>query len=284
MNILLSIIVPYYDCRDGLVRLVESISDDSQAEIIIINDSTENLDFIFSLFPLKEIHLCSNDNKRYAGSARNKGLSLAKGKWVIFADPDDFFEDGAFQFISEYYYSDFDIIFFDPVSVKSSGEASNRTKRYSELLRAFEIDQYLTRLKFYPPWSKLYKKSFIVDNSIKFDEVIASNDVIFSLVSGLNADKIFVDLRSIYCVVEREGSLTKNKNFDVVNSRAQIVLKYNEVLKNNNLGFYYIGLFKPALNLAKFDLRMAFNFLVSNLLKGYPLFNLKMILRRNNWL
>ena len=283
MNILLSIIIPYYDCRDGLVRLLESIKG-SQVEIIIINDSSEDLDFVFSLFPFKNINLCSNENKRYAGSARNKGLSVSKGKWVIFADPDDFFEDGAFEVISEYYESGFDIIFFDPVSVKSSGEASKRTQRYSELLRVFEIDQYLTRLKFYPPWSKLYKKSFIVDNFIRFDEVIASNDVIFSLLSGLNADKVFVDLRTIYCVVDREGSLTKNKSYDVVKSRAQIVLKYNEILKINNLDFYFIGLFKPALRLAKFDLRIALSYLFVNLLKGYPLFNVKVILRRNNWL
>ena len=34
---------------------------------------------------------------RTAGGARNEGIKIAKGKWVIFADADDYFEPNAFS-------------------------------------------------------------------------------------------------------------------------------------------------------------------------------------------
>lgn len=44
----------------------------------------------------KHIELFLTKEGRGAGYARNTGLSHAKGKWIIFADADDFFYENAF--------------------------------------------------------------------------------------------------------------------------------------------------------------------------------------------
>ena len=54
-----------------------------------------------------------------AGFARNLGLRYACGKWVLFADADDFFHKDFYNIISAYEKSSYEVVYFDSYSVFS---------------------------------------------------------------------------------------------------------------------------------------------------------------------
>ena len=65
---------------------------------------------------LNHRNIFTRENKG-AGYARNVGLSLAKGKWLLFADADDFFNLGFLNVLDNYIDSDNDIVYFSANSI-----------------------------------------------------------------------------------------------------------------------------------------------------------------------
>jgi hypothetical protein len=84
------------------------------------------------------------------------------------------------------------------------------------------------RYGFSVPWSKLIKKEFLLENNIKFDEVIASNDVMFSTKVGYHMEDFTVSKETIYCTTRNKGSLTVNLSERVYNARLRVYInRYN---------------------------------------------------------
>ena len=97
-NPLLSLIVPIYNVAEYLPECFESITDQGfnpgECEILCINDgSTDNSAEIVKKYQENnsDIILVNKENGGLS-SARNSGLDHAKGKYVLFADPDDYLE------------------------------------------------------------------------------------------------------------------------------------------------------------------------------------------------
>ena len=95
---------------------------------------------------LKNLNLNSNvklifcNVSRGAGAARNIGLTYAKGKWILFADADDFFQDGLEILLNNYLHSDVDIVYFNMTIKNESGRQTFRHLRYSKLVKDFLHD------------------------------------------------------------------------------------------------------------------------------------------------
>ena len=88
MNPLISVIIPVYNHAKVLPQTIASIFKQTYRplEIIIINDgSTDN--FSEAVKELEEVKIINQENKG-APTARNRGLSEAKGEYVIFWDAD----------------------------------------------------------------------------------------------------------------------------------------------------------------------------------------------------
>src|SRR5699024_1357028 len=125
-----------------------------------------------------------------AGACRNIGLKKAIGKWVLFADSDDYFTDNFYSIVKNYFDLETDIIYFTPTSINlNDGTLAKRHLPFKERIIKYinnptlETENIL-RYRFSPPWSKLIRRDLISDNKIFFDEVIASNDVMFSTKVG----------------------------------------------------------------------------------------------------
>lgn len=93
MNNLVSVISPTYNSEKHLKKLVDCVSNQSikVLEHIIIDDgSTDNT--LNALRRLEKeyshVKVISQDNQG-AGVARNKGITIAKGKYIAFLDADD---------------------------------------------------------------------------------------------------------------------------------------------------------------------------------------------------
>jgi len=264
-----SIIIPHKNIPDLLLRCLDSIPRRKDVQIIVVDDNSDDDKIDFANFPglndpFVEVILGKNENRRKgAGYARNLGLERAKGKWLLFADADDFFVKGAFESMSIHINSPYEIIYFKSESRNSDTfESANRYKPYNQLIDNFNngnIDsEDLLRYRYVVPWSKMIKRDFVIRNEIKFDEVIASNDVIFSLLTGYYAKSVTTSNQIIYCITEREGSLTRFSNEHRLTSRYIVYLRYNHFLRKHEKGQYQYPIFMwfllPALK--RYDCRM----------------------------
>lgn len=240
----LSIIIPHYNSVEFLKKLLGSIPKCSDIQVIVVDD--RSIKDLAELNNLKNdskfshvIFLENNRKEKGAGVCRNIGLKEAKGTWILFADADDFFLENFYDKVQVYFDSCYDVIFFTPTSIEmDTNKKSDRHLSYAELISNYSKEKShrnILRLRycFVVPWSKLVRRAFLVENKIKFDEVLASNDTMFSTRVGHLMKEFVVTKETIYCVTRSKGSLTTNVSSEVFNSRLKVHIDHCNFLRSN---------------------------------------------------
>ena len=235
-----SIIIPHKNCPDLLQRCLNSIPVVPDIQIIIVDDNSDNDIVDFNNFPGKErinTEIYFTKEGKGAGYARNIGLERVKGKWVLFADADDYFTEDFYSIISDYKNSENDIVFFSATSIyPETGEKANRHLAIEESVhKCIAGDEDCIRYYRASPIAKMIKKSLIEDHNICFDEVKASNDTMFSLKTGYYAKGICADERVVYIITVRSGSLEYTLSRDILLCRIGIDYRVNKFFRTNNL-------------------------------------------------
>ena len=91
-----SVIVPVYNVEPYLEKCLDSLVNQTlkNIEIICINDgSPDNSQKIIDKYKNRYSNIVSiEDTNHGQGYARNKGINLAKGKYIMFLDSDDTLE------------------------------------------------------------------------------------------------------------------------------------------------------------------------------------------------
>jgi len=223
----LSIIIPHFNGSDLLETLLASIPQDKKIQTIVVDDKSD-LSHVEAIEKLKSrfnFEFYKNDKFKSSGLCRNIGLEKAKGKWIIFADSDDYFVDGFYEKVSKYFDSDKDIVFFSPTSQYiDTGEVADRHLSFKKIIEDYLKDknkknEFFLRYNFISPWSKLIKKDFLDSYKIRFDEgPIGAEDVMLSTYIGYFMKNFDVNTDVIYCRIVRYGSITRVFNeyqFDI---------------------------------------------------------------------
>ena len=212
-----SIIIPHKDIPDLLMRCLRSIPMSEDIQVIVVDDNSADADTYLDKYPelsRSYLEFIRTTKGGGAGYARNVGLEYAKGKWILFADADDFFVEDMYDIICSYADSEADVIYFKNKAVLSDdiSIASYRDRHVNKI-----IDQYLTdsdewpvRAKMYVPWGKMVKRSLLAEHNIRFDEVKYSNDAYCSLQIGYYARTILVVDSVLYVVTYRSNSSIAN--------------------------------------------------------------------------
>lgn len=211
MKPLVSVIVPVHDVRDFLRVSLDSIlaSSHSELEVIAVDDgSRDGSGEILDEYAAKDsrVKVVHQENAG-AGPSRNLGLSLARGKYVAFVDPDDFVAVNQFERLVE-------VAEETNAQIVGAGfsryDASGKTKvsetrikwRVRDLPRVFSAADAADRLfaTFLPaPWNKLFRRDFIVENKLAFQSLPRSNDLSFSFTALALADRLTVVDETLYC-------------------------------------------------------------------------------------
>ena len=217
-----TIIIPHRNIPLLLERLINSIPVRDDLEIIVVDDHSDASIVDFEHLPCKErknLVFLLNQECHGAGYARNCALPLAKGKWVLFADSDDFFNPGFNDFLDEYLDCDADIVYFNANSVDtdtykpSSKRVAHLHDFINEYYRNREHGELVMRYLFTEPWCKMVRRELIDKNGIKFEETCIRNDVRYSYLVGYYAGKIIVDERQLYCLTTRQNSVSRGVGY-----------------------------------------------------------------------
>lgn len=232
----LTIIIPHFNSSGSLEKLLSTIPHNESIQIIVVDDKSEkkHIKYIKGLKENYDFEFYLNNKIKSAGSCRNIGLTYAKGKWVIFADADDYFTDSFYSIVSEYFNSNNDVVFFVPTSIYlDTGEEAERHTSYKNILENYISTQSISselkvRYNIYTPWSKMIKQRFIVENNIKFDEVMVSNDVMFSIKTGYHMKNFSVYSNIIYVITRSHETLTTTINEEFFDIRLGVFVdRYN---------------------------------------------------------
>jgi len=263
-----TVIIPHKNVPLLLDRLINSIPIRDDLEVIVVDDGSDEdvVKFLnHKIGNRVNISVIFNKESQGAGYARNCAIPLAKGKWILFADSDDFFNEGFGDFLSEYVGSDADVIYFNANSVDNDTlEPSSRVDHLHEFIDEYkrnrEHGELILRYLFTEPWCKMVKQDLIQVNNILFEESRIRNDVRFSYLVGYYAKKINVDYRQLYCVTTRRNSLSRDFSFLSSMDEMKVYAGWKKFFIDHNI----------PLDVPKFDYR-AYNF-ARHLYKNNKLF------------
>ena len=238
-----SIIIPHYNIPDLLRRCLRSIPERDDTQVIVVDDQSDDRDTYHYAVPelhRKNVEFHVVDKKNGAGHARNVGLKYAKGKWLIFADADDFFSDEFNDILNEYVNEPEDVMFFNTQSCYSNDISVTFQRSYDVLFENYRktSDRRWFSICYPQPWGKIVSHRLVVENSITFQETIANNDLLFSIKTGTLAKSIKVVDRLLYWYTFRKGSLTssiKKEPLTTVFDRIKAYYASQRFLEENNV-------------------------------------------------
>lgn len=225
-NVKISVVMPVYNVEEYLQQALDTIRAQTlqDIEIICVDDGSTDTSYDILLKNAEEdlrIKIIRQDNKQ-AGVARNNGFKLAKGKYVIFLDPDDFFKlDMLEKLYKKMEETNVDICIFQATYFDNeTGQLINNPKELlrTEYLPTKEIFNYkdipngIFTLTTGAPWNKILKSSFIRNNDLKFQNLKNTNDAYFTFISLVKANTITIlNENLLYYRRNVKSSLQSNK-------------------------------------------------------------------------
>lgn len=241
----LTIIIPHYNSPKELKILLKSIYDENEdIEVIVIDDKSDSDINIFNeckeqFEKLGTIFIENTSGIKGAGKSRNIGLEHARGRWILFADADDYFLHNFYQKVKIYFDSKYDIVYFSPTSINlDTMQEGNRHKIMKKCIEAYKQNSdeaNLLQLKYrvISPWSKLIKRNLLEKNDIKFEEILVANDRMFSIQSSFWASSVAVDDNIIYCITRKNGTLTTKQDENSYFTRLYAYVRSYQFLKTH---------------------------------------------------
>lgn len=213
-------IIPHKNHPQLLQRCVNSIPRREDVQIIVVDDdsSSDMVDwnsFCFDDERCIELHLTKGCKS--AGAVRNEGMKYARGRWMLFADCDDYYTDGFMDILDTYKDSDYEALFYDVECVDgTSGEPSLYYHGHQDLVARYEHDKSLLEHIRYvmTPWTKMVSRSFVERYQIQFEDVILGNDIWFSYQVGFLAKKVEVIPHRLYVYTINSDSITNHRTVE----------------------------------------------------------------------
>ena len=231
-----SFIIPHHNTPDLLKRLIDSIPQREDIEIIVVDDNSDEEKKANITRPDVKTFFIDKEHTKGAGHARNVGIDNATGKWLLFADADDFYCPHFISILDDYKDDDIEMLIFSIDSVNGETLSQDKYFRVSSHRRfvlnydgSKEASNNLLFLAF-GPWRKMLLTDYVKTYGFQFEEIPKDNDHLFSLMTSYFCKKWKVDKRSVYTLTYTEGSITFSKltkvkclaHFNVLRRRAKL--------------------------------------------------------------
>lgn len=220
----LSIIIPVYNVEKYIGRCISSVLEQNyhNYEVILVDDgSRDSSGKICESFHLRNptlIHVIHKENGGLS-SARNAGLDVAVGHYVMFLDSDDWIEYGCLEKFSFFFEKNYDLIMGRAWSIDDQGNKKSKLpyevppgeydgKRYIKECLCNEAD-----LSFCCPFY-LYRREYIEKNRLRFYNGIIHEDELWMPIALLKASNIYVSDIYFYYHFIRRTSIMHSSNYE----------------------------------------------------------------------
>lgn len=245
---LITVIMPVYNVEEYIRQGIESVLKQTykKLEIILVDDgSKDSSGNICDEYAKKDnrIKVIHKENGGVS-SARNAGIDIATGKYIMFIDPDDFYENNACELLyNAIVDTDADYVMGNYVYTTHKGEKWK--KNMFSVNNNFEVSigDYKKALFVMNSviWNKIFKRDFIEKHKLRFVEGILAEDAVFSMSCYAYAKKGYYidDVIYNYRQSEKSKSLSTKCDKDYFSKMNEAYKLILSVLKTtNNLEFY----------------------------------------------
>lgn len=222
----ISVIMPVYNSGAYLRKALDCLIKQTleSVEIICVDDgSSDDSPWILEEYAKKDnrIRILCGEHAG-AGAARNTGLLEAVGEYVLFLDSDDIFDETLLEKIfRKGKRTESDVVLFGAKRYDNrTGQVVN-APRYlwrnlipeKEVFSRKDMEGRIFGLSITAPWTKLFRRKFVLEKNLRFQNLPNSNDVLFVLVAMAEAERVSIvreDL--VYYRVFRKDSLQNKKD------------------------------------------------------------------------
>lgn len=188
----ISVIIPVYNEEKYIQECMDSLLNQTYLdfEIICVDDGStdKSLQILQEYAKLDSRVKILTQQNQYAGVARNNGLKIARGKYVIFLDADDYFRENMLKKLfmkAEENMAEivvFDGAFFDNATGAKVNRAWNGLRQelvWEGVKSAKDIADTIYEFTTPGPFNKFFLKKYIADNDLRFQEIQRTNDLLF---------------------------------------------------------------------------------------------------------
>ena len=231
-----------YNAENFIVDTLKSVVNQTykNIEIILVDDGSKDKSYTIALDYLKNtkrIFQIIKQNNSGVSMARNNGINLASGKWIIALDSDDLLVNCAIESMVKYS-NDSDVVFSNYKIIKSKKNCEFTEKmRYISISGEVAAMMYYNRKYNFIAPASLVKKTFILDNNICYDEdcKFAEDDLyVWKLVA--TASRVTYFFCSFYLYYVHENSTMTASKWDKILTTKEPAIRVDEnyIRKNNN--------------------------------------------------
>ena len=251
MNELISIIVPIYNVEKYLERCIKSLISQTykNIEIVLVNDgSPDNSEDICLRFKRQDNRIVYLKQKNAGlSAARNAGMKIAKGKYYMFVDSDDYVNVNFVKTLHDSLIeNDADIAVCKYKVVYENSEIDINIVEKAQCKIFIGTDKYenfFNDLKTVTTvaWNKLYKKELFNNITYPVGKLHEDEYTTYKLFD-ISKKIVYIDCEYYYYFF-REGSITQNynpKRCDVLDALNEKMLFFKD---NHLIKYYYLNLY-----------------------------------------
>lgn len=209
----ISIIVPVYNSEKYLGRCIDSLLAQSfkDFELILINDCSQDRSAeICEAYAEKDTRIKVINKLKNEGvsAARNSGIDIAEGKYLMFCDSDDYVSPKWCQLLYDAILSNGKAWIVSNIwCVSSKGKTLQTTQKKESLTDYFMV--YKSGISAYI-WNKIYDLDIIRRAAIRFDKgCYMGEDVIFNIEYYKHCDSIIFLEEPLYYYCENINGAMK---------------------------------------------------------------------------
>lgn len=259
---LVSVIVPVYNAGEHIARCIESIRRQSyqNLEIIIVNDGSKDVSLhVCEMYARVDKRILLIDKANSGVSAtRNLAMEMAKGKYLQFADSDDYLAPDATRLMVEAAEANqTDLVIAPYYRVEETkplfakeGESYQTIRKFGFLAEGFYDKHAFAKGLMKEPasfyygvmWNKLYRRDMVTGHDIQCSEELCwSEDLLFNLEYIRYAARFYALAEPVYYYVKNPQSLvatqvTLRNTFKILSVKASLFAYYKNLYEE--LGLY----------------------------------------------
>ena len=241
MDALISVIIPIYNVEKYLERCIDSILAQTyeNLEIILVDDGSPDLcGLICDRYAHTDgrVRVIHKENAG-VGMARNSGLDICTGDFIMFVDSDDYLSAEAVQALYErLLQDDSDMAIGKHTDVHEDGMKNGGFCSWmkdcvlttQELVATTRTSKYLSLA----PWGKLYKRHIF--ETIRYGTFLCGEDLMLYPSILNECKRISVVDREIYYYFQRDDSLVHQKSERAKSDELIATINFAKYLWNNN--------------------------------------------------
>lgn len=237
-----SIIMPVYNVSAHLPRAIQSVLNQTKMdfELILVNDgSTDNSGEICDQFAEEEPLLIQVIHQKNQGSGmtRNAGLRAARGKYIYFADPDDYFKPTLLAdnvMLAER--KNADLVVFG-YTRELEGKPQNRETllpRQPHFYTKAGFRNHFRNFYHFSPyslWNKLYRRQYLREHKIRFTNQKLGQDALFNINVYREISNVAFNRKPYYHYVTHTGSAVNRYRDDRFTMELNIALHFKSLIE-----------------------------------------------------